>query len=190
MKGYLTLGLALGLLVGLFLGQLPLAAGVLGLWLLWLRLGLGRPLRRIIGSPKLWVFTALLACLAGFVLGPTDLNLYGLPFSSQGFLAGIWMLVRGTALFSVFSVAATAMTQGKVLGLLPRLGLGGAAEAVRAAVTALPLMQERLRLSVLTPEGRRPGLKGFQQRLEGAAVLLLREALENARGASGPGARP
>jgi hypothetical protein len=180
MRRLVTAVLALALLLGLFLGDLRWAVGLLALWLLWLGLGLRSPLRRLIGSPRLWLFTAALACLAGFFLGPKDLELFGLGCSTQGFLAGIWMLVRGTALFSVFSVAAMALTQGKVLGLLPRLGLGGTAEAVRAAVTALPQMQERLRLSVLAPDGRRLGFKGFRGRLEAAAVLLLREAMDNA----------
>jgi len=155
-RAALLLGAA-GLVAAPFTRSLLVTAGALALWLVLLRLLAPRVLRRVL-RPRLWLFSLLLATASGVLFGEPDADVLGLSVSTKGFLAGIWMVLRGVSLLTLASLAAAALTRSGTTAALARIGLSGVAEALRVATETLPAAQERVVAAWQAgkPEGRSP----------------------------------
>lgn len=165
-----------------FAGSLALSASALVGWLLLLRLCSPGVLRRVL-KPRLWALALLISMGSGLLLGEGDRVLWGVSVSLSGLAAGVWMVVRGVSLLSVASLGATALTRDGATDALARIGLGGAAHAIRVAAATLPAAQERVVAAWChhRPQRRRP--RELARAVDGWFAAVVEEAAALAEGA-------
>lgn len=173
--------------VGLqFPGTLVLSSAALLSWLMacaWLD---PMVLRRM-WMPRFWAITGVLALGSGVLLGRPDLDLGGLPLSTEGLAAGVLMLVRGGLILGMTTWAGRAMTGVRIQRFLGAAGLAPLGQAASVAIGLLPGMQGRLRRIGQVPAGAgRP--TGRAARLHDLAVSAFCETVRVAEELAAKGA--
>lgn len=135
--------LALALLLSNVLGLLWAVLPCLAVWFFVLFYASPHLSRRFL-RPGLWFWASFFSITAGLLLGPTDTRVLGLGFSSSGLISGLWMALRGFSILGLVAWLADGLTRSNALSAMGRLGMRGAEQAIRAAVEALPGMQDEL----------------------------------------------
>lgn len=169
--------LALGCIALQFPGRLLPSALALAAWLLGLA-WLDRNALSRMGRPRFWAITILLALATGVALGRKDLEVLGVPISSEGLLAGALMVVRGALIFGIAAWAGPALAGRRMPLGLARLGLAPLGGAATVALGLLPALKDRLALAG-APEGEPP--RGLRARFGRAQELAVQAFCETVR---------
>ncbi len=125
-----------------------------------------KPVRRL----EFWLIVASAVLLSPFLIGEKDLLLFGLPLSSQGFWAGLWMAVRALTVALAVGGFAYAVSVDEIARLFEMAGLKGLGFAVGVAFNLLPTLEETAR-NVYEAMRLRGGFR--RERLRALRLLLV-----------------
>jgi hypothetical protein len=170
--------IALGCIALQFGGSLPLSSIALALWLAATALLAPHQLRRL-WMPRFWLISALMTLGSGLLLGETDLRIGPIPASTEGFQAGLLMLVRGVFLFALMGWASKLVVSESVQRAIRSVGLAQFGHALAVAFDVLPSLAERVRPALAGGRAARPRDRvGF---IYATAVELIRHTALLAR---------
>lgn len=97
---------------------------------------------RKLGKPRFWLFSIVVILLAGMLLGKNPRMIGGIPFSSEGFQAGLMMNLRAFTLVLGFVLITRTISQDRFLNLTTRIGLPHYVPAFQTALSTLGQMKD------------------------------------------------
>lgn len=100
---------------------------------------------RVVRSPAVWTFTALLLVSGALWLGTPDARVGPVAVSRAGLAAGLWMATRALAILLAARGLAASTSPGELAGLLERAGLPGLGFTLGVAVNLLPALEQSSR---------------------------------------------
>ncbi len=123
------------------------------------------------------VMIALLALPSVFLLGDIESNLAGIPYSSEGLLTSMQIVVRIVVVLIALDGLTTSVDISSVAGLLERIGLHGLGFSVGVALNLLPSLRQSA-LNAWRSLWMRGGLRKKRLRsLRLLAVTIIANAL-------------
>ena len=125
-----------------------------------------RPIRRL----EFWALVASAVVFSPLLIGEKDFSLLGIPISSQGFWAGLWMALRAVSVALAVGGFAYAVSADEMARLFEMAGLRGLGFAVGVAFNMLPTLEETAR-NVYEAMRLRGGFR--QERLQALRMLLV-----------------
>ena len=125
-----------------------------------------RPIRRL----EFWALVASAVVFSPLLIGEKDFSLLGIPISSQGFWAGLWMALRAVSVALAVGGVAYAVSADEMARLFEMAGLRGLGFAVGVAFNMLPTLEETAR-NVYEAMRLRGGFR--QERLQALRMLLV-----------------
>lgn len=117
---------------------LPIAGG---LALLVAGLIYPRAFQRLV-QPRWILMIGLLALPPLFILGDLDRSLWGLPYSSEGLLSSLQIILRVIVVLVSVNGFTSAVEIAAIAGLLERFGLHGLGFSIGVALNLLPCLQK------------------------------------------------
>ena len=128
-----------------------------------------RSFRRLM-RPRWLVMIALLALPPVFFLGEQDRSLWGIPYSSEGLVSSLQIMLRVIVVLVSVDGFTSSVDIASIAGLLERFGLRGLGFSMGVALNLLPSLQTAA-LSTWHSLWMRGGLR--KQRWRGVRLLLL-----------------
>lgn len=169
LSGYGYLFFFLGTVITVILAREARAALVLLSVLLFAALFYA-PAVRLLCRWQLWAFIGPTLLISPLVLGEPDLQLGGLQLSTEGFWAGLWMVVRALSIALAASIVAGTVSVSEMAQIFEGMRMKGLGFAVGVATNMLPTVRETMETSYQSIRLR----GGFRsQRLKTLRLLLV-----------------
>ena len=119
---------------------------------------------------EFWALVVSAVVFSPLLIGEKDFSLLGIPISSQGFWAGLWMALRAVSVALAVGGFAYAVSADEMARLFEMAGLRGLGFAVGVAFNMLPTLEETAR-NVYEAMRLRGGFR--QERLQALRMLLV-----------------
>ncbi len=169
--------------LGVFLWLLVMVMGATGDKVLWVTLICGVMIALVypgvlqkMRNPRWLVLLAMMVIPIVFALGVRDRVAWGIPYSSQGLIAGGQIVARFFVILMAVQGFTQAISIAELAGILERLGLHGLGFSMGVAVNLLPSL-EKAYLRAWRSLRMRGGLRKNRWR---AVQLLLINVITNA----------